>query len=471
MSDSNFYTVLLEPCLHYTSNFNDKPVYSKPAYTCHNILKYFQVLIDDKSININLDGVLQNLLDSNFMLKGCYLHHLDRFQQILLNLLKLIESPSNSILRKLIRFKELNICFPQIIHNNPNIINNVVNCIKNELLGDNKNIDSVLIDILLNNISLNNQNTLIKQLCSCDTEYLNQNLASIIEKSPIVFTQDFLIESCIGLPKSIYTVTALINKGLSLDDDCFKKVSDYGNESGLDMYIRLINQPISKTQFKYIIEGTYKKYSSHHNLSIPEVPVARDSDNNKYNNKLTREDHYVIIKRNKIETLFLHGYIPDKEDIILSIVNGTEIPNLKRFGIILDKEVFKVCHDQQYYPNYEFQDIPPELIELAKLTLKKDIKQIRQFRKKNPLIIPDYGCMQNASEYIDNAPILKYLIDMGGKVNFKCIRNHLNGRRGRETTHTILIDNYEKNNTELIETYKQQIQELKQRVHELESNT
>ena len=41
--------------------------------------------------------------------------------------------------------------------------------------------------------------------------------------------------------------------------------------------------------------------------------------------------------------LILYGYKPDKQDVIAAAKNGIPVPDIERFGIIADKEVWEAC--------------------------------------------------------------------------------------------------------------------------------
>ena len=58
-----------------------------------------------------------------------------------------------------------------------------------------------------------------------------------------------------------------------------------------------------------------------------------------------------------MEHLFHYGYIPDKEDVILAAKNGVEIPNIERYNVTLDKEVWDACVKSGKPYNYTFEGV------------------------------------------------------------------------------------------------------------------
>jgi hypothetical protein len=139
----------------------------------------------------------------------------------------------------------------------------------------------------------------------------------------------------------------------------------------------------------------------------------------------------------KMELLFKFGYVPTIEDIKLSITNRSYLPNISRFDLKLDSSILQLCHEYNFYPDFNFDIKDKNLITLQKYCQNRNLKTISSYIEQYN-IKPDQTCIQNATRRKLSYPIIKYLIDKGCYIDHKCINNIVSNNVKCRNIHHIL---------------------------------
>ncbi len=241
-------------------------------------------------------------------------------------------------------------------------------------------------------------------------------LSKILDKydgPKIVYNQQLLYEAVESLPYSLPLVHVLLSKNLVLDDKCLDIVLEHGNCDAIK-YV-LDNHPIEITSehFTKLIQST--KY-----IGI----IGFDKRARKYFHSLS-DDGYIKKKgsgytKEGANLLFEKGYKLTKDNIKKSIEYKIEL-DVSKIDIDMDQEILDLCHKYQYYPNYNFNIIDPNLLELEKLCLSPKITRLETFFKNNPDTVPNEKCMINAVKNKFSTKGLQILLDNGGKITPKVL--------------------------------------------------
>lgn len=311
--------------------------------------------------------------------------------------------------------------------------------------------DKDFCDTILNNIDKNT--SVINELCGTRSTYMNVRMAQFIDKYDGIIDIENLYTACKVLPYSKELINVLVNKGLQLDSKCLEIVCSSCDVESIDYLLVSGRIPIEKIHYQALIKS--KKYK----------PV--DNDNNRYKryNKDDDEDEYTGYTEEKMEILIKHGYNPDYDDVAFAIKYKKQIPNISRFNINLDKSLLELCWDYDFYPNYNFECIDLNMIELQKLCRGKSKNNIVKFIKQHN-IIPDRKCMENACSFKNNNSIITTLINSGGKLTYKCIK--LCGQEfSASSTLEYIIDEYEKIMTQEKNEYINRIKFLENKLIDL----
>lgn len=285
----------------------------------------------------------------------------------------------------------------------PDINLNLIYRLRNHLDLDNKN----LVDFYLRNYPLLDN---IKLFLDTPNNYLSTKIAEIIQEKNIQnFSPDILQTICKSLPYTIPVYLALKQKNFQVDSVCLATACYSCNFDGLKFFLESERIPITSSHFDQLL--TSQEYTK-----ILEYPKRYYYNYN--NNRYQFVDGY---SPEKLELLIQAGFIPTYRDIIQAAKHKKEIPNLSRFNIKPDSELLKICQENNFYPNYNFEAIDPKLLELQKLCYYGKIGDIRKFLNLNK-ITPDSRCMENACDSKANLNILDLLIDHGGIITLDCIR-------------------------------------------------
>lgn len=344
--------------------------------------------------------------------------------------------------------------------------------------------DTILWDFVKDNINITPYN--LAELCKCPHMCISEKVSQIIDSfDDKVFTKNIIEEyklmknACNNLPYATCIITSLFNKNITIDNDIFATICEHGSYNTMKYILELTRIPVTSSHFKavlktprraYNIKNIYREYSESESEELSEseefteLPELKKRDNT-YETKTPKKN---IFEGNKMELLFLNGFIPNREDIKQSIVQNIKIDNMERFDhIIFDKEMYEYCVAHNFYPNYKFNCISQEMVSLQLACNEKDLPRIKNLIKLHKLI-PDNVCMENISKYREST-IFSYLIKMGGKVNLQCVKNVAKSY----PTHKFMsqyLNEYEKEKDNEIEQYKKKIMELETIVNKNNNN-
>lgn len=286
-------------------------------------------------------------------------------------------------------------------------------------------------------------------LCKCKNALVADIISTHIEKYNGKLNPICLEQACYALPYSKNLIQSLLNQGLKLNDKHLNIVCQYGNNESFEFILMNGRMPINKSHYKLLIDSSVPKSNSEKEDYYTYRSLIRKHGNSyAYKSMYTPE---------KMELLIKYGYTLDYDDIIYSIKNRKEIPEIERFNIHLDQKLLDLCWDYNFYPTYKFNCINAQMIELQKLCTEINLPNIRTFITKNN-IIPDSKCLENASKFKHNKAV-EYLIEKKGKVTLKCVKNCA-ATFTKSGMLTLLLNEFEKNYKEEIETYKKRIEEL-----------
>lgn len=290
------------------------------------------------------------------------------------------------------------------------------------------------------------------QLCNCRHTALCNKTASIVDKYAGTLGEAHLEQACYVLPYSNQLVMSILSRKIKMTANCLNIVCQYAPAESLDLILSTTRSPVTKTQFQKVVDsmdwvGNYQSNYYYYRRN-----------NSNYNGYACDNSQETVGP--KIEALIKHGYKPDYDDVIYAVNHKIEIPGIERFGIKLDKELLEKCWDHNFYPQgYKFECIDPKMIELQKLCNSRAKVQIAKLLKQHKLT-PDRKCMENSCNFANNQVVLDLLINNGGKLSYKCIRNCANQLKSNHMLIHI-IDEYEK-------THNKEIEELKNKIDELE---
>jgi hypothetical protein len=248
-------------------------------------------------------------------------------------------------------------------------------------------------------------------LFKCRCPHVIKKCLEIIKDQTVdksLITRDCLSNACILLPEQTgknYIGELVKNRDFNINEQCLEIVSEWCDEEAI-LYILSYKIPVKKIHFQKVIQSkgfikTRQRYGRN-------IPV------NRYKN-----GGYTPLK---VELLFNAGYRMDLEDVKFSIEQKKVIPDIERFGLELDDNIYKTCHQHKFYPAYKFTLENPQLSELQKLCNKsKNIDKIKKYTEDNKLT-PDKACMEYALTHKANYRVLNYFHSKGLKFNTNPIR-------------------------------------------------
>jgi hypothetical protein len=201
-------------------------------------------------------------------------------------------------------------------------------------------------------------------------------------------------------------------------DDHISQIILYCSDDSIDFIFELTGMKATKKHFNILLgaikgqEILIDKYQT--------ILVKKDIEMLNLLYTIYKDGNTQNYTPEKTEVLIKHGFVPDIIDINLSVLKGKEIYNIERFGIVLDEKFLKLCQENNFYPQYNFKCIDPNLYKLQELCLKKNLPQIKQFLKKNK-VVPDSVCLENASTVPNNKETIQLLVDAGGIITKSCV--------------------------------------------------
>lgn len=381
--------------------------------------------IDENVFNLYIDYITKNTYpySNAYQDYKCICKNKDMIKKYLMEMFTYI-TPTNNQIAKIIEYNYFDDCFKELDNSKVIFNNSIIDVIIKERLKKNCN-SKILIDILLKFMPITYNN--LSKLVNIKNDYLLFMLSGIIDKVSIKFdNNDILHEACSSLPQSIQVISALISRGLVLDSKC----------------LEIVCEKCSIKAIKYVLENGRINITKNHFQKLINTTSY-------YEGNYTQE---------KMELLINYGYKLDYDDIIYSIKRQKEIPNVDRFNIKLDQKVLELCWEHDFYPNYKFDCISEEMIQLEKLCLTRQLTKIKK-HIENFNLVPDRKCMENACNSRTNGKIVDYLISKGGKINIKCIL-----KSAYILAHSAflidIIKSFEKNNNEYIAKLENHIVKL-----------
>ena len=271
-----------------------------------------------------------------------------------------------------------------------------------------------LVNFVVKNTTITKK--LIELLILCKNETMANHIANIIDKSDDTYDDEFTYKVLNILPYSKQIIYSLIAKGSKLTNEHFEFVLVNCSVESIEFITNLLDPVIKKQHFQQLVLSPTEKsiMKGRDDVIIWDNNVYRlDDDYSLYSYKY--ESNY---SKEIMTILINHGFVPDKDDILLSVKNKIEIPMIQKF-INLDKSFLKLCQENNFYPKYDFKCITTEMLELRALCVTKNLPKVRNFLKKHK-IIPDSVCMEHASKLKNNDKTLSLLIGAGGIVTPKC---------------------------------------------------
>jgi hypothetical protein len=283
----------------------------------------------------------------------------------------------------------------------------------------------------------------------CCTRSTNMN--RLIAKYDRNVTQTHLYLACKCMPYSKELLVALCNRGLVLDAKCLDIVCADCDINEISYIISAGKVPVEKRHFQSLVTST---------LYTP----RKDRKKYSYYDKNTEKKSGYT--EEKMELLINSGFKPDYDDVCFAIKHSKQIPGLERFtDIKCDQKMLDLCWDYDFYPNYKFDCISENMIQLQKMCLNGCRKgDIQPFIKKNN-IVPDRKCMENASAYKNNTACLEVLVAAGGRFNFNCLKRCIAEYKSNKTI-TYILQQYENTLNDERDSYKQKIEFLEAKLKE-----
>lgn len=327
--------------------------------------------------------------------------------------------------------------------------------------------DNSLANLLIKHTEITKEN--IFKLCGCMNYSISAQLASIIDKFADTFDDSFLVKACNGLPYTRQTIEALLNRGLQLNKNHLVIVCSKCDVQSIEYILQKSRISITKEHFQAII--TSRHYNKETKVIKNPKQDDESSDDQDYsfrygkNNKKTVSGYINGYSNEKSELLIKYGYIPDYSDIEFGIKNKVEIYGIERFDIVLDKKLLELCWDNDFYPQYKFDCIQPEMVELQKICKTRKLAELKKIIKTHSLV-PDRKCMENAACFKTNLQAYKILCDAGGKITYLCIKNCASQLNNNYYLVQLVNDFesiYNNNNKE----YQNKITELEKQITEL----
>jgi len=426
------YNIIKIFCNH--GNYGATPPYQCDII-CDSIIEAF-----NNKCKLDLDKLLEYLgkLFSGYNYRGstCVNANKEKIKELINNIFEIMPTiffemhkERTNIFLQILRFPYYDTCYE---HLNKNVIslelngkiifNAFLNALESRMSSNYLINNDILANFIIKNVDMNFN--VIERLITCKSEVLAQYIANIIDKSNDDFTKnDLLLKASSALPYSKPIIQSLVFKGCKITNNHVKRVISDCSADSIDFILELSGIKATKIHYKYLLEARKDQ----------ETEIDKRDTTIQKKVHLMLNKSYTIYKSGftksyspeKMEVLIKHGFIPDKDDINLSITSNKEIYNIERFGIVLDETFLKLCQEYKFYPNYNFKCIDQNLYQLQNLCSNKNLPKIKQFMKKNK-VIPDSVCMENAAKVPNNKETLEILVNAGGIINKSCLLAYTN---------------------------------------------
>ena len=280
--------------------------------------------------------------------------------------------------------------------------------------------NDILANFIIRNVNMTKD--IITKLSACKSELLANCMAGIIDKSNESFTDELLLNACSALPFTKQIVQSLVLRNVVITNEHIEHVIKHCSADSIEFIFNLANVQATKQHFKNLVTSDiYKNESVYSRQTIIYNKVICTLDQN-YD--LYKKEYTSCYTIEKCLVLLNHGFVPEQDDIKLSIEKHVEIPMIEKFGVVFDETFLKLLQKNKFYPNYEFKCIAPELYELQRLCITRNLPKIRKHMKKYDKLVPDSVCMENASKVKSNGETIDLLINAGGIVTKECINSY-----------------------------------------------
>ncbi len=276
--------------------------------------------------------------------------------------------------------------------------------------------NDTLASFIIKNINMTP--TILTKLSICKSELMANYISGIIDKSNDAATDELILNACSSLPYTKQIIQSLVLKNVVIAEEFIIKVIGTCSDDSIEFILNVTNKQATKIYFKHLITSkshipdSIDRYATNYGKVICRLNDRYDLYSLKFEINYTKDKCMVLIN---------HGFVPDQDDIKLSIENHVEIPEIEKFGVVFDEPFLKLLQKNQFYPEYNFKCIAPELYQLQRLTVTKNLPKIRKFLKTYKTLVPDEYCMLNASSIKNNGVTIQLLMDAGGIITQGCL--------------------------------------------------
>lgn len=315
--------------------------------------------------------------------------------------------------------------------------------------------DSILSNFVTDNIKITPNNLI--ELCGCKNIDIIDKIAIFVDNTingylsglfggtyPLCKSTDLMKAVCKNLPCTKNVLIALLHKNFQISDDNFMVVCKQSNFQGMKLLLELSRITITSVHFKTLLKNLRT-----HNYSRKQ-------------NEITTTE--IQIEQQKMELFFQNGFVPNTEDIMTSIYEKIEIPQIERFNVKLSEVMLTICMGLGFYPKYNFESVTAEMYQLQGACREKNFPCVKKLIKEYKLV-PDKICMENMAAHKENV-MLSYLVEAGGVITLNCINIRLKQYKSGKYLSS-MIDIFEKQNTLEKNNYIKRIEELEKKLETL----
>ena len=430
--------------------------HKKPDSVCNKIM---ELMYDAFNTKEYIDYNLVNKFWKNYLLGPCYLKgyyyysdHKTKTRRFIEQLC-LYRKPSTSVLEILLKNKQTDQLYGYIVlgENFTKFDEDDIQAFCSRLNYHHFGNDDIG-NIIINNIE-ETVSVLVKLILAKSKIIANWLYAKIIELKLIDNTNDLIqlevIQNniCCNIDYHRKLFEYLLGKGIEFTKEHTILICSHGDIESINLVYQNLRFEITREHFNAICLSSKQIFDYN---TIPVIKTTYTPD--------------------KAELMFKYGYKLDIEDVKFIIHNRIEIRDIDRFGLELGEEILTLCGKHDFYPTYKFNKSDPGLVELYKLTRKKNVVKLRTFYKSNKTV-PDAICMDNVCSIYDNTASYNVLIEHGGKITYKNIETV--ARVGPTSFIRLVISDYketENNKDKQINELKREINDLKKEINSLKNN-
>ena len=261
----------------------------------------------------------------------------------------------------------------------------------------------------------------LEKLFMVRSNNLHTVMASILDKydgTAFKFTDTGLKGLLLVMPYSQPLLPIFMSRNLKFTMEHLKLVIISGNVDAVSFVSNQLEYTADSILFKALINSI--KYVGYHKSSS-DYYYKRDNPINKIGYLERKGSGY---SNTVFEILVNHGYVLTREDLKESICARIELPDIGRFNLDLDNEIYELCFKEKFYPRYTFKDIDSNLIDLERLCLKPKLAELKRFFKENPNIKPNKKCMDLALSSKTSIKIIDLLLEKGAFLDICNLQHH-----------------------------------------------